>query len=395
MARLFDADVAFISELTSDRTTLRLSNEWRRPGVPDRQPNTDALAMTALTWTARQFEQVPYVLIRSGLTTFRSMLRPNGSCTRPAGTGRSCSAASAVARISRESWESSGRTGCRRPPRNGSLADGAIGRGGLLRCAPAPRSVGLLARGQANVFELIARGAPLTETLEAVARLLEARSEGTTAAVLVLAEDGRTLALVAAPGLDPVRQRMLDGVVVVSASPAGQAVRDGEVVVVPDVLRDPRFPEARSAAERMDARSITASPIRSSRTARVLGVLQLQGAEPHATDQLDQSWLESCAVLAAVAIEHAEDEALLGFQATHDPLTGVSNRSAMLDRLELALARNKRSNRRLAVFFCDLDRFKAVNDLHGHDQGGTLLHRGRASHPSRSPTERHGGPVRW
>ena len=78
-------------------------------------------------------------------------------------------------------------------------------------------------------------------------------------------------------------------------------------------------------------------------------------------------------MLAAVAIERAEDESLLGFQATHDPLTGVSNRSAMLDRLELALARNKRSNRRLAVLFCDLDRFKAVNDLHGHDQGDALL----------------------
>jgi diguanylate cyclase (GGDEF)-like protein len=78
-------------------------------------------------------------------------------------------------------------------------------------------------------------------------------------------------------------------------------------------------------------------------------------------------------VLAAVAIERAEEEARLAFQATHDPLTGVSNRSAMLDRLELALARNKRSNRRLAVFFCDLDRFKGVNDLHGHDQGDALL----------------------
>ena len=88
------------------------------------------------------------------------------------------------------------------------------------------RSVGLLAHGQAHVFELIARGAPLPETLEAVARLLEARSEGTTAAVLMLADNGRTLALVAAPGLDPARQRMLDGVVVVSASPAGQAVRE-------------------------------------------------------------------------------------------------------------------------------------------------------------------------
>ena len=64
MARLFDADVAFISELTSDRADLRVSHEWRRPGVPLRLPNADA-APGAFAWTARQFEDAPYLLVRS------------------------------------------------------------------------------------------------------------------------------------------------------------------------------------------------------------------------------------------------------------------------------------------------------------------------------------------
>ncbi|MDQ6697473.1 MAG: PAS domain S-box protein, partial [Actinomycetota bacterium] len=65
VARLFDADVGFVSELSSDRTTLRLSHEWRRPGVPARHRGIDASAMSALAWTIRQFESVPHVLIRS------------------------------------------------------------------------------------------------------------------------------------------------------------------------------------------------------------------------------------------------------------------------------------------------------------------------------------------
>lgn len=66
-------------------------------------------------------------------------------------------------------------------------------------------------------------------------------------------------------------------------------------------------------------------------------------------------------------------EKQLAYQATHDPLTGVSNRSALLEQLADALALARRNHSPVWVAFLDLDRFKQVNDRFGHRAGDELL----------------------
>jgi diguanylate cyclase (GGDEF)-like protein len=63
----------------------------------------------------------------------------------------------------------------------------------------------------------------------------------------------------------------------------------------------------------------------------------------------------------------------LAFLATHDALTGLPNRTLILDRIEQMQARSRRDQTPVAAVFIDLDNFKSINDTLGHNTGDQLL----------------------
>ena len=82
-------------------------------------------------------------------------------------------------------------------------------------------------------------------------------------------------------------------------------------------------------------------------------------------DCLGHSWRD-------VTERHQQQERL-AHMATHDPLTGLANRAALLDELERALSASRRAGTMVAVLMLDLDHFKEVNDEHDHGVGDQLL----------------------
>jgi diguanylate cyclase (GGDEF)-like protein/PAS domain S-box-containing protein len=66
-------------------------------------------------------------------------------------------------------------------------------------------------------------------------------------------------------------------------------------------------------------------------------------------------------------------EARMTFMAHHDALTGLPNRLRLLDRMQIEMQAAQANGWKLALFFIDIDRFKAVNDGFGHTVGDWLL----------------------
>ena len=87
-----------------------------------------------------------------------------------------------------------------------------------------------------------------------------------------------------------------------------------------------------------------------------------------------------------------EAERRLRHLATSDHLTGLANRALFTEHLDEVVERAGRTGRSVAVLFCDLDRFKEVNDRFGHAVGDARAGRDRRAPVRHHPRRRHGGP---
>ncbi|MCC6533761.1 MAG: EAL domain-containing protein [Burkholderiales bacterium] len=147
------------------------------------------------------------------------------------------------------------------------------------------------------------------------------------------------------------------------------------------ILREPALRSAFSFPIRVDG--------------EIFGAIELFARADHA---VDPDLLRIAAQLGGLLGQHIarrETERRLQFVVSHDPLTGLPNRTIFSQRLSQALAQAARYDHKVALLFVDLDRFKIVNDTMGHEAGDRLLRevadRLRESLREGDTVGRHGG----
>jgi diguanylate cyclase (GGDEF)-like protein/PAS domain S-box-containing protein len=92
-----------------------------------------------------------------------------------------------------------------------------------------------------------------------------------------------------------------------------------------------------------------------------------------AWDADDRALLAAAAALVRTILEHDSIQREMARQARTDPLTGLFNRRAFMDELARRIDRLERDGLPGALLYIDLDQFKALNDLRGHDAGDAAL----------------------
>lgn len=160
--------------------------------------------------------------------------------------------------------------------------------------------------------------------------------------------------------------------------PAGMAFRLGEPVVSNDFPSDPNNQPWHGPASALGIRAGAAFPLR--RNGQVVGCLSAYAAERDYFEADIIDLLTNLAGEVSFALDLFDREAQrqaaeerISHLATHDPLTGLPNRTLLLDRLNQAIHGASRRQRCVGVLFLDLDHFKTINDSLGHEAGDELL----------------------
>jgi diguanylate cyclase (GGDEF)-like protein len=229
-----------------------------------------------------------------------------------------------------------------------------------------------LVASQQRVHELIAGGAPLGDVLVELVQGLERHDPSVIPCVVLLDPASNTLHPGAGPSLPHHYLSAIDGVVIgPNVGTCGSAAWSGQLTISDDIATDAKWAPIRDFVLDAGLRHCWSMPIKAP-AGEVLGTLAFYGHRPRRPLPAHLTLLEDGARLAGIAIERHRALEQLIYDARHDGLTGLPNRTAIFELLDDAIVRVQ-PRAALAVLFVDLDGLKALNDTLGHDRADEMI----------------------
>ncbi|HEX7053486.1 MAG TPA: EAL domain-containing protein [Burkholderiales bacterium] len=149
-----------------------------------------------------------------------------------------------------------------------------------------------------------------------------------------------------------------------------RAVREKRPVILNDIAEEPAFRLREQALER-GYLSAAVLPLMSA--GKVLGVLGLFAPEAHYFDDEEMRLLSELAGDISFALDHIDKSEKLDYLASYDSLTGLANRTLLLERLGQFIAEAGPANAKLTLIVANLERMSAINESLGRQTGDLLL----------------------
>lgn len=212
-----------------------------------------------------------------------------------------------------------------------------------------------------SVTQTVTSSLDLDHVFKTVVHLLKENFGYSYVSIYIL--DGETLRLGAQAGYpeDLVIYR-----IPVTTGVTGQTVRTSQVQFIRNVENDPLFLRAA-----YDVDSEICVPLLKEKT--VLGVLNIEADPSHPLDEKDVELLTAIAGPVALAIDNARMHTKVTALALTDGMTGLVNRRAFDQNLEIEVVRAERYGHPLSLIIIDMDSFKQYNDTYGHPAGDERL----------------------
>ena len=230
-----------------------------------------------------------------------------------------------------------------------------------------------------RLFEEGSTAVSIDEAAEALARVTRDATKAESGVVYLADDEGRISQVVGLGMALRNAQRLKDvliGMPVEEFPPWGLAGAEGDAFFVDDAHSSTLLP--REFISQFGLGAYAALPLLGAE--RQIGLLMCSRSTPSLWTGEQKLLATHLAYQGAMIIENAQlrtadQERLheMAYQAFHDPLTKLANRSLFDDRVEHALARADRRHEAVAILFVDIDSFKEINDRLGHEAGDALL----------------------
>lgn len=226
---------------------------------------------------------------------------------------------------------------------------------------------------RSDMLEMVAKSSKLKDILTVIVQQVEQESPPSLCSVLLLDRTGKQLILGAAPSLPEFYNRAIHGIQTgPDIGSCGSAAFYNKRIIVENIDTHPNWRAYTELTAKAGLTSCWSDPIRAS-DGTLLGTFAIYNSVSTTPTEKDIEQIQFASNIASIAIENHNAHQELERRAYYDYLTGLMNRRSFFELSESLLRQSEKSQENCALMMMDVDHFKDVNDIYGHDLGDLVL----------------------